>query len=109
MRFAGCCVIGIAVILVDALESRGVFWVLARWMWPASWQEGQCKEHIAAAAGHVLGRDTQQEANGREQSLIGNSIVLGSLGLQESNSLVVRIVLGNGRSLRIDYIRMSCI
>jgi hypothetical protein len=40
----------------------------------ASQQEGQCNEHIAAA-GHVLGRDMQQEANRKGQSLLGNSIV----------------------------------
>ena len=49
---------------------------------PAGRQEGQ---HIAAAAIH-------QEGNEREQSPLGNSTVLGSLGSKESNLLGVRIV-----------------
>jgi hypothetical protein len=49
----------------------------------------------------MLGRNMQQEAERREQSLLGNSTVLGILGLKESNSLGVHIVLGKSRSLHI--------
>lgn len=35
---------------------------------------------------HVLGKEMQQQANRKEDSFLGNSIVLGSLGLKESNS-----------------------
>ena len=61
---------------------------------PAGRQEGQ---HIAAAAIH-------QEGNEREQSPLGNSTVLGSLGSKESNLLGVRIMLGKAksRSFRLD-------
>jgi hypothetical protein len=58
------------------------------------------QQHVAAA-GHVLGTDIRHEENRREQSLLGNSIVLESLGLKEYNVLGVRIVLVKDRSLRI--------
>ena len=73
-----------------------MLWTLIRWSRPAG--RGQCIEHIAApAAGHVLGRHMQQEANGRKQTLLGNNIVLGSLGLKESNLYRSPYCLGKGQ------------
>lgn len=81
------------------LSGKGVvLWTLVRWMRPAGWQEGQgyCSSSRSRAG------------EGREKSLLGNSIVLGSLGLKESNSLGSHIVLGKVNGLSIHYTRMTC-
>ena len=59
-----------------------------------------------AAGVHILGKDMQPQASRREESL-GNSTVLGSLLLKESNSLGVCIVLGKVKGLRVHYIKMQ--
>lgn len=62
-----------------------------------------------AEDGHVLGKDLQHQGNGRKGSLLGKTIVLVSLGLEESNHDEFCIVLGQVKDLSIHYIEMPCI
>lgn len=57
----------------------------------------------------MLLKEMQQQSNEREGNRLGNRIVLRNLGLKESNSLGVRVVLGMVYSLSIHYVRIRCI
>lgn len=52
---------------------------------------------------------SQKQAKGRQEFLLENSNLFGSLGLKESNILGVQMLLGRVKGLSIHYIRISCI